>query len=323
MPVVGVPKRSHTQDDLAVFVDVKTAWVVQGLVHGHEDLGRSKDTSVVIERSEGNVVANAKLVEYTEISDEHIDRFHFHGDPSRYPLSAIIVVPNDDKTGTILRGRYLIGDEEGEGLHQLMVPGTVIDGLPANIFRIKNVLDAVIFVVAIATVQALTLVFALSIRLRRREFQTVFRLGGSRLTIVRLLVAEMAITVCVCRAITLRRPAMRPLLAGYPQLTSVNDLLAWRCKQAETLLRHRPIAFFRVTCHQYELFLKCFNRLVINPPCRCGQGQGHAQKTSGEQHAQAPLHNAARVHIHRPAGRLRQRPPIYTGALLVGRHRHQ
>ena len=38
MPVVGVLKPSHTPDDLAVFVDVKTAWVVQGLVHGHQDL---------------------------------------------------------------------------------------------------------------------------------------------------------------------------------------------------------------------------------------------------------------------------------------------
>lgn len=191
MPVVGVLKRSYTSDDLAVFVDVKTAWVVQGLVHGHEDLARSEDASVVIDRTDTNVVASAKLVEYTEITDENIDSFHFHGEPEQYPLSAVVVVPNDDKSGTILRGRY----QESEGLHQLVVPGTVVDGLLANIFRIKNVLDAVIFVVAIATVLALTLVFALSIRLRQREIGTVFRIGGSRLTIARLLIAEIGIIV--------------------------------------------------------------------------------------------------------------------------------
>lgn len=191
MPVVGVLKRSYTPDDLAVFVDVKTAWVVQGLVHGHEDLARSEDASVVIDRTDTNVVASARLVEYTEITDENIDSFHFHGEPEQYPLSAVVVVPNDDKSGTILRGRY----QESEGLHQLVVPGTVVDGLLANIFRIKNVLDAVIFVVAIATVLALTLVFALSIRLRQREIGTVFRIGGSRLTIARLLIAEIAIIV--------------------------------------------------------------------------------------------------------------------------------
>jgi putative ABC transport system permease protein len=189
MRVVGVLKRAHTPDDLAVFVDVKTAWVVQGLVHGHEDLSRTKDAAAVIERTEANIVASAKLVQYTEITAENIDSFHFHGDPQQYPLSAVIVVPNDDKSGTILRGRYL----EDESPDQLVVPETVIDGLLANIFRIKNVLDAVILVVGLATVLALTLVFALSVRLRQREIQTVFRIGGSRGTIARLLVAEMAL----------------------------------------------------------------------------------------------------------------------------------
>jgi putative ABC transport system permease protein len=76
-----------------------------------------------------------------------------------------------------------------------VVPETVIDGLLANIFRIKHMLDAVILVVGIATALALVLVFALSLRLRQREIHTVFRIGGSRLTIARLLVAEIAIIV--------------------------------------------------------------------------------------------------------------------------------
>ena len=191
MQVAGVLQRSHTPDDLAVFVDIKTAWVVQGLVHGHEDVTRPQDASVIIERTDANVVANARLVEYTEITAENIDSFHFHGAPGDYPLSAVIAVHHDAKAGTILRGRYLDGDAG----YQLVVPETVIDGLLANIFRIKHMLDAVILVVGIATVLALILVFALSIRLRQREIHTVFRIGGSRLTIVRLLAAEIAIIV--------------------------------------------------------------------------------------------------------------------------------
>ena len=201
--VVGVLERSHTPDDQAVFVDLKTAWVIQGLVHGHEDLSQPEDASVVIDRTDANVVASARLVEYTEITDENLDSFHFHGDPGQYPLSAVIIVPNDEKSGTILRGRY----QDGENLHQLVVPGTVIDGLLANIFRIKNVLDAVILFVGIATLLAVILVFALSIRLRQREISTVFRLGGSRLTIARLLAAEigiiMAVSSVLCGALML------------------------------------------------------------------------------------------------------------------------
>ena len=82
-----------------------------------------------------------------------------------------------------------------ENPYQLVVPGDVIDGLLANIFRIKNVLDAVILLVGIATALALILVFALSLRLRQREIRTVFRIGGSRSTVARLLAAEIAIIV--------------------------------------------------------------------------------------------------------------------------------
>lgn len=199
MRVTGIMKPSDTPDDRAVFVDVKTTWIVQGLVHGHEDLTRTDDTSVVIERSGANVVASAKLVEYTEITEANIDSFHFHGDPEAYPLTAVVVVPHDDKSATILRGRYL----DGETPHQLVVPGEVIDGLLATIFRIKQVLDAVILVVGFATVLALALVFALSIRLRQREIETVFRIGGSRSTIARLLAAEIFIILVASASLSI------------------------------------------------------------------------------------------------------------------------
>ena len=189
MKVVGVLERSYTPDDLAVLLDLKTAWVVQGLVHGHEDVTRTTDDSVIMRRGDGNVVANAKLLEYTEITPENVGSFHFHGTPDDYPLTAVVALPQDERSGTILRGRFL----DAANPYQLAVPGEVIDGLLANIFRIKNVLDAVILLVGIATVLALLLVFSLSLRLRQREIRTVFRIGGSRSTITRLLAAEIAI----------------------------------------------------------------------------------------------------------------------------------
>ena len=193
MKVAGVLARSYTPDDLAVLLDLKTAWVVQGLVHGHEDVTRTQDDSVIIKRSDNNVIANAKLVEYTEITAENVDSFHFHGAPDDYPLTAVLALPHDARSGTILRGRYL----DTASPYQLVVPGDVIDGLLANIFRIKNVLDAVILLVGVATALALILVFALSLRLRQHEIRTVFRIGGSRLTIFRLLGAEITIIFLV------------------------------------------------------------------------------------------------------------------------------
>ncbi len=189
MKVVGVLARSFTPDDRAVLVDLKTTWIIQGLVHGHQDLAAVRDDGVVMSRSDENVVATAKLEEYTEITADNIDSFHFHGAADAYPLTALLALPNDERAGTILRGRYL----DAASPYQLVLPGDVIDGLLANIFRIKEVLDAVILVVGTATALALVLVFALSLRLRQREIHTLFRLGGSRSTIARLLAAELAI----------------------------------------------------------------------------------------------------------------------------------
>jgi putative ABC transport system permease protein len=193
MKIVGVLERSHTTDDLAVFVDLKTAWVIQGLGHGHQDVTRLKDPTLVYKRTESNVAATAKLYHYTEISEDNLASFHFHGDIGQYPITAVIAVPYDEKSGTILRGRYLAKEET----RQIVKPGDVIDGLLQNIFRIKNVLDAVISVVALATILAIILVFALSLRLRQREIKTIFKLGCSRMTIAWLLAAEIFIIVLI------------------------------------------------------------------------------------------------------------------------------
>ena len=190
MTVAGILERSHTPDDQAVFVDLKTAWVIEGLGHGHEDLSRTRDSSVILNRSEDSVTANAKLFQYTEITEENMEGFHFHGDASIYPLTALLVVPNDAKAATLLRGRYL----ENQQYH-IVRPTEVIQGLMQNIFRIKRVIDAVIAIVGLATVLAIALVFALSVRLRQRELTTIFKLGCSRMTAVKLVAAEIVIIV--------------------------------------------------------------------------------------------------------------------------------
>ena len=205
MRVAGVLVPTHSADDLAVFVDLKTAWVIQGLVHGHEDLMKVTDPTLVMGRSDGNVTATPKLVQYTEITSENIGSFHFHGDPADYPITAAIALPHDAKSGAILRGRYVGGGSDprrAPETQQILVPGEVIEGLLANIFRIKNVLDAVILVVGTATGLALILVFALSLRLRQREIRTIFKLGCSRSTIARLLGAEIAIILAAAATLT-------------------------------------------------------------------------------------------------------------------------
>ena len=191
MKITGVLAPSHSADDLAVFVDIPTAWVIHGLGHGHEDVTQTTDSSVILKKEKGNVTANAKLMQYTEITEENIDSFHLHGDSANFPLTAVLAIHYEEKSGTILQGRYL----EKDSPYQIVQPKGVIDTLMANIFKIRNVLDAVIMLVGTATLLALVLVFSLSLRLREREVDVIFKLGCNRATIARLLGAEIMIII--------------------------------------------------------------------------------------------------------------------------------
>ncbi len=179
--ITGVLAPTGTPDDEAVFTDIKTAWVIEGIGHGHDD--------VIAATERGNVRAAAALVEYNRITADNIDSFHFHGAPETYPVSAVLIVPSDTRSATILRGRYLADD----GPVQIVVPEDVIGGLVARIFRIKTLLDAVTVIVGTAALAAMALALFLAWRLRGPELATAFRLGAGRGTILKLASAEIAL----------------------------------------------------------------------------------------------------------------------------------
>jgi putative ABC transport system permease protein len=191
MTIAGILRESNSADDRAVFVDIKTAWIIGGLGHGHTDVTKSSDDSVILKKDATNVTANAKLMQYQEITEDNIDSFHLHGDPADFPITAVLAVPMDDKSATILQGRYLDTDNP----YQIVRPAEVIDALLATIFRIRTVLDGIILLVGFVTLLALVLVFSLSLRLREKEIETIFKLGASRATVACLLGAEILIII--------------------------------------------------------------------------------------------------------------------------------
>lgn len=204
MPVVGILAPTNTPDDEAVFVDVKTVWIIAGIGHGHEDVVTAADLE-----ADADVTASASIVEYQRITPENIDSFHFHGDTGGYPVSAAIVVPPDVRASTILRGRYL----DPEGTAQMIQPQTVVQGLVHRIFRIRAVLDAVTGIIALAALAALGLAIFLSYRLRAREVETAVKLGARRGMVAMLLATEtiiilsLSIIIALSGALLVRRNA--------------------------------------------------------------------------------------------------------------------
>lgn len=207
MKVVGVLERSHTPDDRAIFADIKTTWVIEGLGHGHQDLAQPEAAPSVLKREGNNVVANASVVQYNEITDENIDSFHFHGDESGFPVTAIIVVPHDDKSSALLQGRYVSDDERV----QVVQASTVMAELLSTILTVQSYIVTGVIVIGTSTLATAALVFMLSVRLRRREISTMMKIGVARGTIVGVLASEIVIVLVIAIAIATSLTA----LTGY------------------------------------------------------------------------------------------------------------
>ncbi len=187
MQVVGILAPTMTADDNAVFVDLKTSWIMQGLGHGHQDLQATEAADYVISSSDNEIVANAAVVQYNEITAENINSFHFHGNDTDFPLTAVLAVPNDQKSGVLLLGRFE-GDEFGS---QIVRPTDVIAELLGTVFTVRQFVVFAVAVVGIATLATTILVFLLSLRLRRRERLTLFKIGAARPAVNAILLAEV------------------------------------------------------------------------------------------------------------------------------------
>jgi putative ABC transport system permease protein len=188
MKVTGILAFSDSPDDDAIFVDIKTAWIIEGLAHGHEDLTRSEAAPRVLKRQDNVVIGNASVVEYTEITDENINSFHFHGDPTTFQITSIIAVPHDHKSKTLLIGRY---KTDQKSLLQVLEPDTVLNELLGTILTIERFVVTALVIVGISTLIIASLVFMLSLRLRKREIKTVEMIGGSHLTVNLVLISEI------------------------------------------------------------------------------------------------------------------------------------
>ena len=185
MKIVGVLDPAGTADDDAVFVDVRTTWIIQGLGHGHSDLTKT-GVGAVLSRRDDMITANASLAHFAEITPENIASFHFHGSDQSFPLTSVIVVPPDQKNATLLLGRY----QDNEVL-QLVAPGKVLDDLLETVFTVQNYVILGLAILSLATVAVITLVFLLGQQLRKGEFHTLSRIGASRGYISVLIASEI------------------------------------------------------------------------------------------------------------------------------------
>ena len=189
MTVTGILATTNTADDEAVFTDIKTTWVISGKAHGHDELTTFSSDSLLLIKTDSLAIASKAVLSYTEITPENINSFHFHGNPESYPVNAIIAIPGDKKSELILRGRY----ENASQNVQLIVPELVITELLQTVVSIREILTLAALSIGLATLVITLLVFSLSIRLRKKEIQTLKYIGAARGRITGVLSLEITL----------------------------------------------------------------------------------------------------------------------------------
>ncbi len=194
MNVKGILSPSHSPDDNVVFVDLKTAWIIDGIGHGHQKLNdESVEEGMLLNKTDSSVTASAAVLPYTEITVENIDSFHFHGREETYPISTVIAHPNSRKSQTLLLGRYASARTESA---QCVKPAEVVNDLLNIVFRVEQLVWLSSVLSALVTGLLLALVLFLSIRLRENEMRTMYKVGCSRMTVFALISTEIFLMSC-------------------------------------------------------------------------------------------------------------------------------
>ena len=152
---------------------------------------------------------------HTEITEQNINSFHFHGSDDDFPVSAILAFTDSEKDNTILQGQYGGADSN----LQFVRPSLVVRELISVMFRIKRFFDANATLIGVSTLLLLVLVMLLSAKLRTAEMETLFKIGCGRGTVLWLQAAELMIVVAVAACLI--------ATAAWAVNFYADDLLRW------------------------------------------------------------------------------------------------
>lgn len=215
MNITGILAPTSSPDDDVVFVDLKTAWIIDGIGHGHQKLdSETVEDGRILQRNGSTVTASAAVLPYTEITPDNIDSFHFHGDEKDYPVSAVLAAPPSRRNQTLLLGRYASVRTESA---QCVKPTDVMEDLLTIVFRVEQLVWLASLLSMTVTALLLVLVIALSIRLRHAEIRTMHKIGCSKSTVLVVLGMEVVLMLTVGIALAfssthLLRESLRTLL---------------------------------------------------------------------------------------------------------------
>ncbi len=187
LQVTGILERTGTEDDDMIFSDLRSSWIMSGHFHGHGtplELGED----YILAAEENIATMRQNVITYTEVTEDNIRSFHFHGDQEKLPLTAIIVIPQDERSLVITAGRI-----NAQGDYRAHRPNKVMEEFFGIVFAVNRIFNSYFVLVMTAVLCFISIIVLLSARLRKDEFNTIRTLGGSRFVIWKLYLYEYSI----------------------------------------------------------------------------------------------------------------------------------
>lgn len=184
LKVCGILAESGTEDDNMIFSDLKSSWIMAGFFHGHENTEKLGEQYVLSE-DENIRVMKKNVMTHNEITEDNVDEFHYHGEEKDLPLSSIIVLPETEKAAVITAGRI-----NAQGKFKAYQPKEVMEEFFSLVFAVHKIFNAYFLLMVTSVVCFIAIIILLSIRLRKDEFETIQRIGGSRFIVLKLYLCE-------------------------------------------------------------------------------------------------------------------------------------
>ncbi|MEM1177877.1 MAG: hypothetical protein AAGM22_06015 [Acidobacteriota bacterium] len=233
LDVVGVLRPRGTPDDGAFFADVKTAWMLDGRLHGHEEVtpelaetaygdpdvdallgdDASGDDGDPIGAPETDPPDDAPAEEAAgEVEEDEGEEDHIEATAAIFLFAEITAENRNDfhmhgsvddaPVGSFLvlprsvkRHDQLLGEMALHEKYQAVRPVTVIETVLEIVLRLRDGLSAYFALVAFSTLAFFGLALTLSLRLRRDEMMLMRRIGCGRFRIAALIGTEVALVV--------------------------------------------------------------------------------------------------------------------------------
>lgn len=211
--VSGVLAASHGPEDDAVFVDLKTAWILAGLGHGHQAV---ESASREGEGKPEPMTLNMAVPEVQTLGTNVFQDFHFHGDMAEMPLSALLAWPPDERAGILLLGSM---DGSTDGVAGFRT-SEILRDLTQRLVRLRGFVLALGSLTLAVTVLLVFLVLTLNWRLRAREFQVLSYMGAGRSWMAGLMAVETSLVLVMASLLALA-------MVGLAWVGSDDFLLTW------------------------------------------------------------------------------------------------